>query len=180
MTPDLLAQIKANCEREEGRVPHFYLDTRGAVTVAIGHLVPSLAHAVSLRMEPKEIIPADFEAVNAAEPGLLAKAYERLCHARMTDEDIDARLSFDIAICEAQLDHRLDITTFPDPAAAACLDMAVNLGVSGLMTFTKLCAAAKEADWVTCASECYRHGISDQRNRWTAGLFRAAAAASST
>jgi hypothetical protein len=105
---------------------------------AIGHLVPSLAHAVSLRMEPKEIIPADFEAVNAAEPGLLAKAYERLCHARMTDEDIDARLSFDIAICEAQLDHRLDITTFPDPAAAACLDMAVNLGVSGLMTYEAL------------------------------------------
>lgn len=175
MTKELLAQIKANCEREEGRVPHFYLDTRGGVTVGIGHLVPSLSHAVALALEPKSLVPSDFEAVNDAEPGLLAKAYEHLCHTRMTDEDIDARLSFDIAICEAQLDHRLDITTFPDPAAAACLDMAVNLGVAGLMTYTKLCAAAKEGDWVTCASECYRHGISDQRNRWTAGLFREAA-----
>ena len=36
-------EVIKNTEKFEGRVPHLYLDTRGLVTVGIGHLISNKA-----------------------------------------------------------------------------------------------------------------------------------------
>ncbi len=175
MTPDLLKQIKANCEQAEGRIAHLYLDTKGNVTVGIGHLVPSSGHAVNLELNPESAVASDYAAVRTAKPGMLASAYEPLCQSRMYPQDIDALLDDDLGQCHVDLNKRINIEPFPDPAQAAMLDMAFNLGVSGLMKFSKLCSAALSGDWATAAAECHRKGISEERNHWTEQMFQRAA-----
>jgi hypothetical protein len=55
--------------------------------------------------------------------------------------------------------------------------MAFNLGVNGLIShFPRLIAAVKARDWKTCAAQCHRNGISDERNQKTLDLFRQALA----
>lgn len=175
MTPDLLAQIKANCEQTEGRIPHFYLDTKGNVTIGIGHYCPNVEAALLIPLSPMGAVASDYAAVQDAPPGLLAQSYSPMCDSRMTDADIDALLEDDLTACSAQLATKLPFDTAPDPAQCAVLDMAFNLGTAKLMSgFPSFVAAFKGGDWATCAKECHRKGISEERNLWTAKLFNTA------
>lgn len=47
------AEVIKNTEKYEGRIPHLYLDTRGLVTVGIGHLIPNKAAISSVVMYRK-------------------------------------------------------------------------------------------------------------------------------
>lgn len=46
-------EVIKNTENYEGRVPHLYLDTRGLVTVGIGHLIPNKSAMASIPLYKK-------------------------------------------------------------------------------------------------------------------------------
>ena len=177
MTPELLAQIRVNCEGAEGRIPHFYLDTKGNVTIGIGHLVLSSDHAANLELEPESEIVSDYIAVKNSVPGLIASVYAPLCKTRMTDANIDALLDSDLAGCSGQLSHKFPgMDSFPDPSQAGLLDMGFNLGIGKLGSkFPTFCKAVDARDWATCAKECHRLDIPESRNVWTVNMFNEAA-----
>jgi GH24 family phage-related lysozyme (muramidase) len=171
----------------EGRIPHMYLDTAGRVTVAVGHMIPAASEAQKLSLEVRGSgqaataaeIAADFNQVRAQAQGMPAEDYRQFTALDMADGDIDQLLDQDIAGMETGVRQHLPAyNSYPEPAQDALLDMAFNLGMNGLVTnFPKLMAAAERKDWNTCAAECRRLGISDQRNQTTKNLFLQAAGA---
>ncbi|EJL6401228.1 hypothetical protein NMR73_004320, partial [Vibrio navarrensis] len=64
------ATLKLKLEKYEGKVNHMYLDSKGYVTVGVGHLVKDLASAQKLNFKKDNGLPAtkddiksDFESV---------------------------------------------------------------------------------------------------------------------
>lgn len=177
--------LKQILVENEGRIPHMYLDTVGRVTLAVGHMIATAADSEQLSMQVRDTgavataaqIANDFNQVQSQQPGMAAGHYRQFTTLDMADADIDRLLDQDIAGMEAGVAaHFAAYPTFPEPAQDALLDMAFNLGVNGLLKkFPKLTAAAAAQDWNTCAAECKRVGISDDRNQKTKELFLQAA-----
>jgi len=167
----------------EGNIAHMYLDTRGFVTVGIGHLLADEEAAVRLPFQTAAGVRADADAitrewehVKQQKPAQLARYYEPFTTLRLAPEDVLALLDKDIAAVEGGVSNRFH--GYPDYPASpqdALLDMAFNLGVGGLAKYIKLRAAAERKDWKACAGECHRNGVSDDRNNATRTLFLAAA-----
>ncbi|MGE5487577.1 MAG: glycoside hydrolase family protein [bacterium] len=173
---EVLDLIRADTERDEGRVPHLYLCTGGYVTVGVGHQVASLDETLALPLVPREAIAADYEAVRKAPKGYVASWYGRITRARMSDADIDALLAADIQRFLVSLRPHLPIfDEMPPPAQRAVFNMAFNLGLEGFAKYRRLRAALEARDWERAAAECHRRGISAERNARTAELFRSAA-----
>jgi GH24 family phage-related lysozyme (muramidase) len=179
------SSLKEMLVENEGRISHMYLDTVGRVTIAVGHMIPSVAEAQNLSMQVRASgaaasaaqIASDFNRVQAQQMGMSAERYRQFTALDMADADIDELLNQDIAGMESGLQqHLAGYSGFPEPAQDALLDMAFNLGVNGLLKkFPKLIAAATAQDWNTCAAQCQRAGISDNRNQKTKALFLQAA-----
>jgi len=175
------ATIIARLERFEGRVPHMYRCTGGAVTIGIGHAIPSADDAAALnwvvggRAATPDEIRADYERIAATPKGLVASSYAPLSRCRMTDPVIDALAAGDVVRFAANVAAALpQWDSYPACVQAALFDMAFNLGVAGLLKFRNLLAACNAADWKTAATECHRQGIAESRNQATADLFRQA------
>ena len=169
-------------ESFEGRISHMYKCTGGEVTIGIGHAIatvsdaPALSWTIDGRPATDAEIQADYARVQAAEKGLVAKAYAPLTQCRMADADIDALAAADVNRFEALLAAELpNWNTYPPSAQAALFDMGFNLGIGGLQKFTHLLDAVDAGQWDVAANECHRKGIGDARNQQTAALFRQAA-----
>jgi len=171
----------------EGCIPYMYLDTVGKVTVAVGQMLPTAAAAQGLTFTRRDNgnrataaeINEDYQSVSQQPSGRVASFYKPFTKLDMPEDAIDALLGRRIAEFEAAL--RGDFPaydSYPDEAKLGLMDMAFNLGNSGLInkfpTFTR---AARAKNWRICASECRRVGISDARNAMTKQLFEDAAAA---
>ncbi len=177
-------RLKSSIQHNEGCIDHMYLDTRGNVTIGIGQLVPSADFAMTLRLVLRDSgeaasaqqITEDYDNVSAQQTGMTAARYKPFTRLEMTHADIDSLLDNHIDEFTGGLEREIsDFNAFPDTAQEALLDMAFNLGVSGLVRkFPKLVSAASQRDWQTCAAECERRGIGDQRNQATKQLFESA------
>jgi GH24 family phage-related lysozyme (muramidase) len=171
----------------EGTLPHVYLDTVGLVTVGVGHMIPNAEAAQALSFVVRangaaatpDQIAAEYANVSRQQKGLLAARYQQFTALDMTDSAIQDLLSADVAAIEAGVASRFaGYDGYPEPAQDALLDMAFNLGVAGLAShFPHLKAAAEAKDWATCAAQCHRNGISDERNDRTKALFESAVSA---
>ena len=178
-------QLKQMLIGGEGTLPHMYLDTVGLVTVGVGHMIPNAESAQTLSFVVRadgspatsDQIAADYASVSRQQKGLLAARYRQFTTLDMTDAAIQDLLSADIASVEAGVRSRFaGYDGYPEPAQDALLDMAFNLGVAGLAShFPRLKAAAEAGDWTTCAAQCHRNGISEERNDKTKALFESAA-----
>jgi GH24 family phage-related lysozyme (muramidase) len=169
-----LEALKKLTEEAEGRVNHLYLDTRGNVTVGVGHMLPSLKHAMLLPFEPACDLAFDFHLVSASEVGHPAAHYEHLCKTRLAEADIDAVLYDDTAKFLKELRLVVPYLSYPEFVQEAVFDMAYNLGLAGFAKFQHLKAALDARNWKRCAEVCHRIGISEERNTRTAELFRSA------
>lgn len=177
-------RLKNSIRAHEGCIDHMYLDTRGNVTIGIGQLVPSADDAKSLKLYMRDSgEPADdqqivdeYNTVMAQQAGLAAQRYKQFTKLELRHGDIEAMLDHHIDEFAGDLDREISgFEQFPDAAQEALMDMAFNLGVSGLVhKFPKLINAASHQDWDTCAAECERRGIGDDRNRATRALFDSA------
>lgn len=174
--PTLIQTLKAMCEEAEGRVPHMYLCSRGHVTAGVGHLIPTYHDAALLPFTPIDEAVHDWIRVKAAPVGMRAAAYAKYCKARLTDAAIDEMLDADIWTRVKQLRARYPFDGWPEPVQLAVFDMAYNLGLGRLeREYPRFQAALARRDWLVCAAECGRLGISEARNARTAAWFREAA-----
>jgi GH24 family phage-related lysozyme (muramidase) len=157
----------------EGRSRHMYPDTRGNVTVGVGHLLPSVAAAVAL---PFYIVPPVLERVRATAQQISA-AYAYVKATRqpylslvLDDADIDQLLADDIARFEPVVRQAFpEFDNLPAPVQIAIYDMVFNLG--SLRAFPKFVAAVNARDWNLAAEECLRRDVGQKRNHDTADLF---------
>ena len=173
----LLEMIKEG----EGSIPHMYLDTRGYVTVGVGQMLPSAERALELDFVERagraqaggEAVRADYDSVKSREPGRAAGNYKKFTQLDLPEEKIDELLERRLNEFEAGLKREFpDYDDYPEDARLGLMDMAYNLGLSGLVNkFPSFVRAARNRDWSGCAKECQRRGIGDHRNEATRKLF---------
>lgn len=177
--------IKDLLRRGEGCLPHMYLDTVGKVTVGVGNMLPNVTAAQELpfvlvatgNLATPEEVEADFIAVAQQEPGRWAPYYKQFTKCILTDEEIDRLLERRILGFTQGLQQVFhDYNEMPEKARAGIMDMAFNLGVSGLVNkFPSFTRGVRRKDWALCAAECKRKGISDERNEEVRKLFESVA-----
>ena len=180
---------RAMIKEGEGCIPHMYLDTVGKVTVAVGQMLPTAAEAERLTFIRRDNgnqatdaeIRQDFEAVARQTAGRVAAAYKQFTQLDMPEDAINALLDARIEGFEAGLRRDFsDYDSYPDEAKLGLMDMAFNLGGTGLKKYAKMKAALEKAvkskakeDWETAAKESHRNGIQSSRNDaiydWIAG-----------
>ncbi|MBM3597559.1 MAG: hypothetical protein FJX35_05050 [Alphaproteobacteria bacterium] len=169
----------------EGSVPHLYLDTVGVVTVGIGHALESVEEATDLPFTagphgPKASaaqIEADYLRVKAQPKGRTAGFYRRFSQIVLADAAIADLFVADADDVLADLARRIpEFDTLPAPAQLALLDLALNLGVRGLLEgFPRMLGCLARRHWAGCATESRRPQLGDARNRQVAAWLRAAA-----
>jgi GH24 family phage-related lysozyme (muramidase) len=170
----------------EGCTTWLYCDTRGFVTIGIGHLVSTASDAVALPLKrPDGSDGTDFEKAAAWEAARAAYDDEEPEPATSYEGCSDLRISTDFAhgILAAQLTGTFlpalasmfpDFAAFTTQARRALVDMIYNLGAGGLGRFPTLIRACNVRDWATAAQQCHRRGGSQARNDWTRSMFEAA------
>lgn len=163
----------------EGDIPHMYLDTRGYVTAAVGHLLLTVMDAYKLPFLLPNGQPADqqdifndFQAIKRSEAGKLPGYYARIADLRLSQPARDALLLEDIQAAYAGMKHHVEIDAFPGAAQNAVLNMAFQLGVEKLVgTYPHFMAACERHDWKQCAAECHINGAPDARNAANKNFF---------
>lgn len=154
----------------EGFVPHIYKDTRGYLTFGYGFRPPLEAYPW---LPDVRTAHADAEMLMSAPAGKHHRYYAKMCKASLSEaacrnilaQKLEA-LSLSPTLAK---DWRFNV--LPQPAQVALLDMAYNLGITGLGKFLRLRAAVVTANWAIAARECKRQGPSETRNAATAALF---------
>ncbi|MEQ9331662.1 hypothetical protein [Thalassobaculum sp.] len=175
-------------EENEGNIPWMYLDTRGNVTVGIGHLLASAADAAELPFVDRKSgvvvaetqIRADFNVVQDAQRwvGKPARAFRKMTKldlpydatVELFSKDFDRILRRTRAVFRA-VGGSFD--GYREPAQLAVLDMAFNLGPDGLYREFKTFRnkGLEFRDYITAAMESHRRGISEERNARTRNLL---------
>jgi GH24 family phage-related lysozyme (muramidase) len=183
--PTYLAELLAQLKLFEASVPWMYLDSVGNVTVGVGLMLPNASAACALEFvaagapaAPQQIA-TECARVAALAPDKLPAFYRADTSPQLPQEIIDAKLSEVLAVFENTLRSGIPgYDTLPDPAKMALLDMAYNLGPTGLLRgYPRLLQAIAAGDWAQAAAECARNGIGPARNAWTKRQFLSAAAA---
>ena len=172
----------------EGTVSHLYLDTEGLVTVGVGNMLPTAAAATALGFvdrktkapASKAAIEADFAAVKAQPKGQIASAYQKHTALDLPAAAIDTLLDKRIAEFKKQLIVKFPkYNTYPVAGQLAIMDMAFNLGTSGLVTkFPSFKKAVEAGDWTKAATESNRPQLSATRNSKVKAWLAEAAKAS--
>jgi GH24 family phage-related lysozyme (muramidase) len=172
----------------EGCVDHFYLDTKGLVTIAIGHMVRSLDAALALdgfvvgsRTASKSEIATDFSVVQYAKPAMSATYYAPKCVTRMTPDAILRLFGNDTDTSQKELILAVPgFTDMPEPVQAAVIDMHFTMGISRLRTkFPKFMGHMLARNYAGMLAECKRTEDSEnakRRNVWTEAQIRKAVA----
>jgi GH24 family phage-related lysozyme (muramidase) len=188
----MLERLKPILLASEGLTDHLYLDTKGNPTVGIGHLVPTVEISIKLPWIWNPVkaggsatpagefsIADEYRMVKALPFGMKypARFYKSKTALHLAPETIDALFEKDLAAKAAEVAAAIaGFHSFPEAAQCPLVDMAYNMGTSGLVHgFPKLMARVAAWDWAGAALECKRRDISDERNAWTASMFREAA-----
>lgn len=180
----------------EGRVNHLYLDTKGKVTVGIGHLVINssamqplrlfsvrngIRHALATSLEKR----SEYDRVVRLPWGLRysAASFKRHTTLIMDDPDIDALADKHIDSFYRELrtlytvgrGYPANFDSFPHSVKLALFDMIFNVGATKLTNlFPRFNAAIKLEDWQGAAAEANRPDVSPARNAYVKGLLRGA------
>lgn len=177
----------------ENLIPHMYRDSRGHVTIGVGHLIRDEATAAGLHPNPilfqwqagkgsGPITPADIRAdyrnvkAFAAE---LARNFKPATRLEMTQSNALALAKSDIAVrvneVRANSGYK-DFGTFPIDAQKAIADMVFTLGSPVFLGYINFKNAVRHRDWKTAAAESSRGGVHQRRNDRIAKWLENAAA----
>jgi GH24 family phage-related lysozyme (muramidase) len=163
---------------EEGIICFLYLDTANppVTTCGTGHALFTIEDSLRLPWDqPESQVRLDWAAVRAAPPGRLARFYANLTKSRLTEQFVRDLLAKDIQREVGRLKHYLPgLDGFPVPVQEGLTDMAFNLGGNFPGKWPNFTRAVLAGDWEKAAQSCHRAGISEDRNRDTAALFRSA------
>src|SRR5947208_1308468 len=175
------AEYIAKLKGFEGFTDFMYLDSTGNVTIGVGILLASAAAAKSAGITFKNRktkktataaeIETDYKSVKAAPKGMVESKYEKFTELVATG-GLDTRLKTELNQAKSDAkSYYPDFAKLPDGAQWALVDMAFNLGGTGLKKYAKLKAALDKAvqskakdDWKAAAKESSRIGIQGSRN----------------
>ncbi|MCL7420497.1 MAG: pesticin C-terminus-like muramidase [Methylobacter sp.] len=177
--------LRTKLEKYEGKVNYMYLDSKGYVTVGVGHLINSVADAQKLAfITPKSLpasatdIKADYDTVKKQPANRLASFYKK--HAKLTlpNAEVDKLTNKHIDSFEKEL--RLiysGFDAFPSEVKLALFDLIFNLGMPNLKNkWPMFNAAIKAKDWQKAAYNSSRTApISAERNKYVKDLLEKAA-----
>src|SRR5215831_3171945 len=158
----------------EGCIPWMYRDSAGKITVGVGLMLPDAEAAAALPFQvgavavSKDAIRAEYERVKGLPEGRAAIFYRKSSSPVLAESTIEAKLREVLEDFEEKLREGLKgYDGYPVGVKLALLDMAYNLGPSGLLNgYPKLVAAVEEGRWSDAAADCWRHGPNAERNEW--------------
>jgi GH24 family phage-related lysozyme (muramidase) len=177
----------ARTKRLEGSIEHMYLDTRGNVTVGVGRMLPTADAAAKLafvrnsdgKPASAQEIKDEFALVKSKEKAKSASWYKQFTALHLTETTIDALLTENLDGVEKGLKDLFPAyDAYPEAAREALIDMAFNLGLTGLKEkFPKFVGHVTNKEWASAAAQSKRGGISDGRNEEIRKLLLDAAGA---
>lgn len=180
------AVLRSKMEKYEGKIGYMYLDSKGFVTVGVGHLLKDLASAQKLSFKKSNNMPAskdeiktDYEAVKKQPKNRLASFYKKHVKLKLSEADINTLTNHHIDSFEAELIRVFPaFSTYPKEVKLALFDIIFNVGMTDLNNrWPSLKKAVKAKDWSTAAKESNRKPpISAERNKYVKDLFEKAAA----
>lgn len=182
------ATLKKKLFEYEGNVPHMYLDTKGFVTVGVGHLLKDVEVAKKMPFVVRDTgvsatvkqIEDEFKLIKKRpfgnkEPAFKFKAFTSLI---ITDSTINAEVVSHISNFENELKRiygAAEFSAFPNNVKLALFDMIFNLGMTKLNNlFFNFNKHIKSGDYKKAALESSRTGISGSRNAYVANLLSTA------
>jgi GH24 family phage-related lysozyme (muramidase) len=178
-TPALIATLMRQLEQQEGRINHMYRDTRGFITVGVGHLLPhpqaatrqAFIHRDSQQPASDAEIRAEFRHLLTLNYGQHHSAAGFRHHTRLElpDEQIDRLTRQHINHFSQELADLYGadaLAAMPEPVQLALYDMIFNLGLPKLKHgFPRFNHHIRNRNWAAAADESHRRGISESRNR---------------
>jgi GH24 family phage-related lysozyme (muramidase) len=180
LTKELITTLRKNIEKYEGKVNHLYLDSRGFVTVGIGHLLSTVADAEKIPFQKKDgtaatttEISEEYAKVKSQEDNRVASYYQQFTQLILSDAEMDALTDKHIDSFYKELKTIYDgFDDFPAEIKLALFDLIFNLGMTALRKkWPKLNACIAARDWVAAAENCRRRGIADERNDYVKSLL---------
>lgn len=179
-----LQTLRKKLEDYEGSVEHMYLDSKGLVTVGVGHLLATLQEAQKLpfttqaRVKATAVeIQADYDAVKKQPANRLAIFYKRFTKLKLNKIEIDKLTNKHIDSFYRELKQLYSgYDAFPSEAKLALMDLIFNLGATNLRTkWPNLNKAVKASDWANAALNSNRKPpVSAARNTYVKDLFNKA------
>jgi len=184
-TEALKAKLRSKLEQYEGRVEHMYLDTKGFVTVGVGHMMPSseeakkvaFINAVSGAAATKKEIEDEFALIKSKPFGAAYnyrrfKSYTKL---KLSDSTINEITNKHIVIFEGELKRiygAAEFKTHPKNVKLTLFDMIFNLGMRKLNTrYPKFNKYIKANDYKNSALESNKKGVAAERNLYVKNLL---------
>jgi GH24 family phage-related lysozyme (muramidase) len=181
----LKAKLRKKLEQYEGRVEHMYLDTKGYVTVGVGHMMSSaeeakkvaFVNAASGAAATKKEIEDEYTLIKSKPFGTAypAKRFKSYTKLKLTDSTINEITNKHIASFEGELKLIYGATEFkayPENAKLALFDMIFNLGMSKLKTgYPNFNKYIKANDYKNAALESNRRGVAAERNLYVKKLL---------
>ena len=177
--------LRTKLEKYEGRTSHMYLDSKGYVTIGVGHLLRDVTEAQKLAFRTARILTAsatdiktDYAAVQKLPGNRLVVFYRPHTSLTISDLEIDRLTDQHIDSFGRELRFTyVGFDTFPTEVKLALFDLIFNLGATNLrskwLTFN---AAVRARDWQKSADNSDRAApISAERNKYVKDLLEKAA-----
>lgn len=179
-------ELRKKLAKYEGTVFHMYLDSKGYVTVGVGHLINTVADAQKLsfidektkKKATADEIKTDFETISKQQKNKLASFYKPHTKLVLEQTDIDGLTNEHIDNFYKELKKIYsDFDDYPEEARLALFDMIFNLGMTNLKTsWTNFNDAIKSKDWQKAADNSSRKSpVSAERNMYVKDLLEKAA-----
>jgi GH24 family phage-related lysozyme (muramidase) len=179
--------LRTKLEKYEGKVNHMYLDSKGLVTVGVGHLLSAVSEAQKLGFKKANNLNAsaaeikkDYEAVKKQPANRLASFYKKHTTLTLPDTEINKLTNKHIESFEKELKKIYsDFASYPSEVRLALFDLIFNLGMPNLKNkWPTFNAAIKAKDWQKAADNSKRAApISAERNNYVKSLLEKAAQA---
>ena len=178
-------KLQIEFARNEGAISHMYLDSKGYVTVGVGHLLKSVGDAQKVafldnktkKKATADEIKIDYENVKKQPKNRVASFYkshtklflDRLTIDTLTNEHID-KFYNDLKIIYPNFD------SYPEEVRLALFDLIFNVGKEGLRsTWPTFNAAIKAKDWKKAADNSSRASpVAPSRNKYVKDLLEKA------
>ncbi len=185
--------LQKNLAIYEGYINYLYLDTKGNVTVGVGHLIPnknSVSGIILYKVQNKLLTQLATLQEKIAEYSKIAKlpwgkrytaeSFESHSNLRMKNSNINVLLDKNIDkfymdlknIYKKDKGFLHDFDDFDSNVQLALFDMIFNLGATKLVNgFPKFNRAIKSNNFKKAAKESHRLDVDHFRNQYISDLF---------
>ncbi|MBH0059473.1 hypothetical protein I6F65_21310, partial [Pseudoalteromonas sp. SWXJZ94C] len=188
ISANLKTTVKQKMKTYEGNIPHMYLDTKGKVTVGVGHLLKDVDAAKKVPFTIRDTgalasikqIEDEFKLIKSRPFGENEaywnfKPFTKLI---ITEAVANAQVDQHIKTFESELKTiygASEFSSYPDDVKLALFDLIFNLGMTKLKdTFPNFNRHMKAHDFKKAAIESNRKDVSAERNSYVRNLFLSA------